>query len=338
MKRKNYVQLEQFDKEDLTSISIDRKIIQRKIVITKQDKIKISVLSVVVMIMVFILYRVTKEVNIIKGECENKEKEYQDSINEINEMKSQMRSSQGQMRSLINYLSSIQKTIKHLQNTKRELLYGQSTLNSRLGMSTINMNVKRQANLYIRNKIKANSFKLKSLYSIQKSLQTEYDSLSKSPSSFLTQSQITQIESWNKIKFLSQCYSATSNNLNPKTFHTNCDKVGSTVTIVLTNYNEIVGGYTRMSWGSIESKADYLSTIFNLSINSIYHLRPFVVGILPEPEHFPYFGHDLYFRGNGSGFSQFPYVYGDPDNKNSDFIINPTFKIKTIEVYQVKEL
>lgn len=338
MKRKNYVQLEQFNKEDLTSISIDRKILQKKIVITKQDKIKLSVLSIIVMIMVFILCRVTKEVNIIKGECEIKEKEYQDSVNEINEMKSQMRSSQGQMRSLNNYLSSIQRAIKHLQNIKRELLYGQSTLNSRLASSRILINTKNQSNLYIRNEIRANAFKLNSLYSVQKSLQTEYDSLAKSPSSFLTQSQITQIESWNKIKFLSQCYSATSNNLNPKQFHSNCDKVGSTVTIVLTDYNEIVGGYTRMSWGSKESKADYLSTIFNLSINSIYHLRPFVAGILPDPNHFPYFGHDLYFRGNGAGFSQFPYVYGESDNKNSDFIINPTFKIKKIEVYQVKEL
>ena len=338
MNRKQFEELKEFNKEDFTSIKINRKIIQGKFNITKRDKIKICILTVISMIMIVILFRISKEVNRIKGEYDLKQKECESNINEINDIKAEMRSTQGQMRSLNDCLSSVQQLIKSRQNKKKDLLYQQNVFQSRLSSSSINIKETRQAKIYLLNEITVNKIKYNSLLSKSESLHKEYNSLTKSESSFLTQSQIKQIEDWNKITFITQCYSSNYNDLDPKLFHKKCDKVGSTVTIVLTDYNEIVGGYTRVSWGSKESKADYLSTIFNLNMNSIFHLHPFVVGILPDPGRFPYFGHDLYFRENGTGFSQFPYVYGDPDNKISDFIINPQFNIKKIEVYQVKEL
>ena len=177
---------------------------------------------------------------------------------------------------------------------------------------------------------------------INSQFKKQYISLSKgeyqeSKSLLLSKEEITILEKWMDGIIMRKCYSSNSAQLNVTIFHQNCDQVGPTLTVVLTNFNELIGGYTRVSWGNKEDRPDYRAFIFNIKQKKIFHLMPFVTGVLPKPEHFPFFGKDLMFRGDGSGSTNFPYVYGDYSNKKAEFIENDPFLIRHIEVFAIKE-
>lgn len=174
----------------------------------------------------------------------------------------------------------------------------------------------------------------KQYISLSKVSKGEYQELK---SLLLSKEEITILEKWMDGIITKKCYSSNSAQLNVTIFHQNCDQVGPTLTVVLTNFNELIGGYTRVSWGNKEDRPDYRAFIFNIKKKKIFHLMPFVTGVLPKPEHFPFFGIDLMFRGDGSGSSNFPYVYGDYSNKKAEFIENAPFLIRHIEVFAIKE-
>lgn len=243
------------------------------------------------------------------------------------------------------YMISFNKSIPQLKLIKNHLiLQVMDTKNKvdilRYSKEFINNNIS-----VIKNKIEAEIKQYNDLELLNGQYKKHYLSLSKvskneyqNPKSLLlSKEEISFLEERMDGKIMNKCYSSNSGQLNATIFHQNCDQVGPTLTVVLTNFNEIIGGYTRVSWGNKENRPDYRSFIFNIKTKTIFRLMPFLTGIFPKPEHFPFFGTDLVFRGDGSGTTNFPYYYGDYSFKKTEFIKNDPFIITRIEVFAVKE-
>ena len=265
--------------------------------------------------------------------------------NDIIRIKQRNKNYMNENRNLGIYLISLNDSISQLKQNKTHLKLQIEGAKNRIdslryskknisdNISFKKFNIEAYTKQYNELEIINSQFK-KQYISLSKVSKGEYQELK---SLLLSKEEITILEKWMDGIITKKCYSSNSAQLNVTIFHQNCDQVGPTLTVVLTNFNELIGGYTRVSWGNKEDRPDYRAFIFNIKKKKICHLMPFVTGILPKPEHFPFFGIDLMFRGDGSDSSNFPYVYGDYSNKKAEFIENAPFLIRHIEVFAIKE-
>ncbi|XP_044181235.1 uncharacterized protein LOC114975468 [Acropora millepora] len=107
------------------------------------------------------------------------------------------------------------------------------------------------------------------------------------------------------------CWRASLHGWAAKTFHSLCDKKGPTVTIVKDTNNNIFGGYTSISWQSLnqdvnDSKA-FLFSLKNPTNNSSKLLQRHSSGSRYSVRHYtgwcPLFGNgDLYIHGHANEF------------------------------------
>jgi len=90
------------------------------------------------------------------------------------------------------------------------------------------------------------------------------------------------IEAIGKPNFSSKLlWKETVDGFGASTFHSKCDKKGRTVTVVLSEFDHIFGGYTSKPWNSSNTYVDDPEAfIFSLThkTNTIYELRPGVNG------------------------------------------------------------
>ena len=117
-------------------------------------------------------------------------------------------------------------------------------------------------------------------------------------------------------------------------FHRLCDHTGWTLTLIRTDENEIIGGFTRKSWSGNIDKEDPEAFIFNMSKEKMFRVADNKMAICPRDVSFPSFGQDLILGQDGIGISSFPSSYGTKDNTLNDFISHKYFFIKEIEVYE----
>lgn len=144
------------------------------------------------------------------------------------------------------------------------------------------------------------------------------------------------LEGWTESKLSSLCYSTYLHTFDKKLFHKNCDNKW-TVTLIYTSSDDIIGGYTRVSWGEEECKADYRAFIFNLNQEVRFKAAPFIKMITPGREKYPDFGDDLRIGDSLLGYSTFPSHFGERSDTQEMFHKSHKFIIVGFEVFEVEK-
>ena len=104
-----------------------------------------------------------------------------------------------------------------------------------------------------------------------------------------------------EIKNAKLLYRATNDGFSTKDFHSKCDGVAKTVTIIKNNLNHVFGGYTSSEWKSEEDYgwiSDSNSFIFSLRQNGVLNKKKLKIidenhSILGHVSYGPSFGHDI---------------------------------------------
>ena len=148
-------------------------------------------------------------------------------------------------------------------------------------------------------------------------------------------------------------YKISRDGCNATTFHTNCNNKGATVTVLYNSNGSVYGGYTSLSWRSVENYGvDNKAFLFRLYQNGTFQPVQFpAVGetnaIYDSADYGPTFGggHDLNtFTGtvkhDGTGFLLNGYTsFGNSFSmKGEDLntICNGNLKVTDLEVYLVE--
>lgn len=158
-------------------------------------------------------------------------------------------------RNFDNYMISLNKSIPQLKVAKNYLILQVMDTKNKVDVLRYSKEIIVNNISVIKNKIEADIKQYNELEILNGQYKKHYLSLSKvsqneyqKPKSLLlSKEEITFLEERMSGKIMKKCYSSNSGQLNATIFHQNCDQVGPTLTVVLTNFNEIVGGYTRVS-------------------------------------------------------------------------------------------
>jgi hypothetical protein len=156
---------------------------------------------------------------------------------------------------------------------------------------------------------------------------------------------------WKDVKLI---YSATRDGFSSLSFHSTCDAISNTLTIIKTTSNSVFGGFTSASWSSVDGYTyDANAFIFSLRRSGNPYKERFNV-TLPEYAIYrnsyygPTFGrsHDIYVADNSNtnynSYSYFGYSYQLPKNINYGSVEAQSYlagsynwQTSEIEVYQV---
>ena len=138
----------------------------------------------------------------------------------------------------------------------------------------------------------------------------------------------------NKIKQAKVIYRASENDFSVKRFHQNCDGEKNTLTLVKTEFNKIIGGYTPIPWNSTTNTMHpdlrKESFLFSVSLKEKMILFQPQTAIFNSSEFGPTFGSgaDLAICHNANiqktSYAEFPYSYGNnryrQNNQHSTFL------------------
>jgi len=96
------------------------------------------------------------------------------------------------------------------------------------------------------------------------------------------------------LKNLHLLYRASEHEYSAKEFHKKCDGIVSTLTLVETEYGNVIGGYTPLAWNSTQKHwaADktLASFIFSVDLREKFNLNLAQFAIASNPEKGPIFG------------------------------------------------
>ncbi len=170
----------------------------------------------------------------------------------------------------------------------------------------------------------------------------------------LTQNEELSLKEMLNIKELNLVYRASRDGFTAHSFHSKCDGISNTVTIIKTTSNSVFGGFTSATWTSyIGFTFDSNAFIFSLRRSGISNKERFNVtqpsyGIYSYFSYGPTFGggHDIYVgdysNQNGNSYSNFGHSYQLPKNINhgseeaiSYLAGSYTWQTTEIEVYQL---
>jgi len=142
-------------------------------------------------------------------------------------------------------------------------------------------------------------------------------------------------------------YRGTRNSFGSANFHSCCNNVGPTITIVRSTNGFLFGGYNPNAWGITGNyQGGGGSFIFTLSnpygsVPTVFHFKS-GNGPYDHPSYGPTWGggHDLYIsngcNGNNSSYSNFPNSYSDIlGYGNNTFTGAKNFQVAEIEVFSV---
>ena len=133
-------------------------------------------------------------------------------------------------------------------------------------------------------------------------------------------------------------FSSKEDGFDAEIFHKKCDNFNKTLTVILTENGEKIGGYTTLNWiGNGEEKIDKNSFVFDLKNKKIFKKKENKPSIICFENRGPMFGKPCDFglkEDMQEGFSK----------KNGSFTSNleltngkENFLVKEIEVYNIKE-
>ena len=128
-------------------------------------------------------------------------------------------------------------------------------------------------------------------------------------------------------------------------FHSKCDKIRGTITIIKTSNGLKLGGYTNETWeGNNINKSDNTAFIFSLNNNKIYNIKNNVNAIFCSPNYGPFFDGNtnptlvIYDNSNTNGGECCKAIESNYIGYSSDYEINnehKKFKIADLEVFKV---
>lgn len=140
-----------------------------------------------------------------------------------------------------------------------------------------------------------------------------------------------------KIKGLQLLYRRSDHGKFPKDFHSMCDGISNTLTIIDTGHT-ILGGFTSKDWsGRGIFKTDPNAFLFNLNKNIKFPIRESTNAIYCSDISFPFFGNGDLSVLTDEIISGFPHSYQSHTEGNLNELINGpfSFPIQEIEVFQV---
>lgn len=148
--------------------------------------------------------------------------------------------------------------------------------------------------------------------------------------------EILQIEKWTGKNVIFACYAETGAQ-SGKRFHDYCDLYNDTVTVIMTEDEEIIGGYTSLSWEGIGDKKDDKAFIFNMNKRRKFNVIKGKNAISCEYVDLPVFGQDIALSKDNY-YTMFPRNYDSKDEetgKEYDLLENKStlLRIKSIEVF-----
>lgn len=158
-----------------------------------------------------------------------------------------------------------------------------------------------------------------------------------SKSLIITTTQKEKLEEWTSGSFGVLCFRKTRDGLKPEIFHKNCDEYQSTITIIATKNEQIIGGFTSRKWEGNVYKYDIKAFLFSFNKKKIYRIDSDFTAIHANPKHLPSFGvTDLIITETESTIAKRLESYsGD----STEYEINkgePNLDIKEMEVFEIR--
>jgi len=98
-------------------------------------------------------------------------------------------------------------------------------------------------------------------------------------------------------------YKATRDGFQPSAFHSRCDNMANTVTVISNNLNHVFGAFTAAKWGIEESQRDSTAFIFSLRRNG--GLTNYKLPIQSTQVNYAIFGYASYGPTFGGGHDIF---------------------------------
>ncbi len=148
--------------------------------------------------------------------------------------------------------------------------------------------------------------------------------------------EIELLERWLGRKIFKACYKSSASGLSILNFHKGCDKVGPTITIIKTDDGDILGGYTKNTWGGRQDKKpDNSAFLFNLSKQTKFPVKNEKNAMTSDEDYFLIFGRDFLVNYMGICFSGFPMDYGGELSKPTDFSKTNKFLVVEMETYSL---
>lgn len=119
-------------------------------------------------------------------------------------------------------------------------------------------------------------------------------------------------------------------------FHKKCENVDSTLVIIQTDSNFIIGGYTKQTWDGSGYKEDPYAFIFSITNKVLYPIRKTNKAIYSSQFFGPVFGEgDLFCAGDFCFVTISSMCYGDGRENVGLVRGNDRNSIKEMEVYKV---
>lgn len=146
-----------------------------------------------------------------------------------------------------------------------------------------------------------------------------------------------------KIKSLRLLYRATRDGDQAQSFHSKCDGIQNTMTVIKTTKGKRFGGFNSTPWESKQNGTfmnDSKALLFSLDGKVVYYFRPNQTkGIYCHKGYGPLYGsNDIFINqewrnGNNSCCTQ---NYYDYKNKNNSLNGEESFTVEDFEVFEVK--
>ena len=136
-------------------------------------------------------------------------------------------------------------------------------------------------------------------------------------------------------------YRGSENNFETEIFHSKCDKVKGTLTLIKNNKGVIFGGYTSESWeGNNITKKDDKAFCFSINLKKIYNIFSGKDAIKCNINYGPIFLNDIF------GFRKYNLMIGECSEKKAchylgsmnDYEINGGIKeinVDEIEIFSI---
>ena len=153
-----------------------------------------------------------------------------------------------------------------------------------------------------------------------------------------------------EVKKIKKLYQATVDGSDPINFHSKCDNIPNTLTLIKSAGNRRFGGFTTQTWDKTGYKSDEYSFLFSLDKQKIYKCTKNRYAIWTGKNYGPIFGqnletiigdtHDLLVQGMGAHTTEFwpnhAYDYsGDNDALSETGSVQKDISLEEYEVFQV---
>lgn len=144
------------------------------------------------------------------------------------------------------------------------------------------------------------------------------------------------VEKMTQLKFGKACYRSTRDTLDSSIFHSNCNEITPSITVIKTTEGIIFGGVTHQTWKGNGYKKDNEAFLFSLTLKKKYPVIQGAFAIYSSNNFFPCFGvADILMSKDSNIINPF---FNSYENCSCPYEINDnqkTFGIEELEVFQL---